>query len=43
MKNLYRSLGIDPCFSTAYHPKTQGQVENNNKWLETYLQMFCAY
>jgi hypothetical protein len=43
MKNLYRSLGVNLRFSTTYHPKTQGQVENNNKWLETYLQMFCAY
>jgi hypothetical protein len=43
MKNLYRSFGVNLCFSTAYHPKTQGQVENTNKWLETYLWMFCAY
>ena len=26
-----------------YHPQTQGQVENNNKWMETYLQMFCSH
>jgi hypothetical protein len=42
-KSLYKGLGIKPCFSTAYHPQTQGQVENNNKWMETYLRMFCSH
>jgi transposase InsO family protein len=42
-KSLYKGLGIEPWFSTAYHPQTQGQVENNNKWMETYLQMFCSH
>ena len=26
-----------------YHPQTQGQVENNNKWVETYIRMFCNH
>ena len=43
MQTLHRSLGIDQCLSTVYHPQTQGQVEGNNKWLETYLCMFCDY
>ena len=43
MKNIYKELSIKPCFSTVYHPQTQGQVENNNKWMETYLQMFCSH
>ena len=43
MWNLYKDLGIDQWFSTAYHPESQGQVESNNKWLETYLQIFSAY
>jgi transposase InsO family protein len=43
MRNLYRNLGIDQRLSTAYHPESQGQVESNNKWLETYLRMFSAY
>ena len=34
---FFKALGIDQQFSTAYHPQTQGQVENNNKWLETYI------
>ena len=42
-KNIYKELGIEPQFSTAYHPQTQGQVENNNKWMETYLWMFCSH
>ena len=36
-RRFFKALGIDQRFSTAYHPQTQGQVENNNKWLETYL------
>ena len=43
MRNLYKNLGINQQFSTAYHPETQGQVESNNKWLETYLHMYSAY
>jgi hypothetical protein len=27
----------------AYHPESQGQVESNNKWLETYLRIFSTY
>ena len=42
-KSLYKGLGIEPRFSTAYHPQTQGQVENNNKWMETYLRMYCSH
>jgi transposase InsO family protein len=43
MRNLYKNLGIDQQFSTAYHPESQGQVESNNKWLETYLRIFSSY
>jgi hypothetical protein len=43
MKSLYKGLGIEPRFSTAYHLQTQGQVENNNKWVETYLRMSCSH
>ena len=43
MPNLHKSLGIDQCLSTAYHPQSQGQVESNNKWLKMYLHIFLAY
>ena len=43
MRSLYKGLGIDQRLSTAYHPESQGQVESNNKWLETYLRIFSAY
>jgi len=42
-KSLYKGLGIELQFSTSYHPQTQGQVENNNKWMETYLRIFCSH
>ena len=42
-RRFFKALGIDQRFSTAYHPQTQGQVENNNKWLETYIRMFCNH
>ena len=43
MRNLYKNLGIEQRLSTAYHPESQGQVESNNKWLETYLRIFTTY
>ena len=42
-KGIYKELGIELHFSTVYHPQTWGQVKNNNKWMETYLQMFCSH
>ena len=42
-KNMFKSLGIDQRFSTAYHPQTQGQVENLNNYLETFLRMFVNH
>jgi transposase InsO family protein len=40
---FFKALHINQHFSTAYHPQTQGQVENNNKWVETYICMFCNH
>jgi hypothetical protein len=40
---FFKGLGIDQRFSTPYHPQTQGQVENNNKWIRTYLRIFCNH
>ena len=42
-KELYKKLGIEHRLSTAYHPQSQGQVENLNGWLETYLRMFIGH
>jgi transposase InsO family protein len=43
IRKMFKALGIEQRFSTAYHPQTQGQVENLNGWLETYLRMFCDH
>jgi len=40
-RRFFKALNINQQFSTAYHPQTQGQVENNNKWVETHIRMFC--
>ena len=42
-KELYKKLGIEHRLSMAYHPQSQGQVKNLNRWLETYLQMFIGH
>jgi transposase InsO family protein len=40
---LYRALQIEPTFSTAYHPQTDGQSERLNQWLEAYLRAFINH
>src|SRR6266404_585363 len=42
-QRFFKGLNIDQHFSTPYHPQSQGQVENNNKWIEMYLRMFCNH
>ena len=42
-RRFFRALNIDQRFSMPYHPQTQGQVENNNKWIKTYIRMFCNH
>ena len=37
MKELCRLMGITQNISTAYHPRTDGQSERSNQWLEQYL------
>ena len=37
MKELCRLMGITQNVSTAYHPRTDGQAEWSNQWLEQYL------
>ena len=43
VQKMFKALGIEQQFSTAYHPEMQGQVENLNGWLETFLRMFCNH
>jgi hypothetical protein len=35
-------LQYDVHLSTVYHPQTDGQMEQTNQEVETYLQIFCA-
>src|ERR1700744_5852901 len=38
MKELCKILGVDQNISTAYHPRTDGQSERTNQWVEQYLR-----
>lgn len=42
-RSLCQQLGIEPHFSTAYHPETNGQSERANQWVDGYLRSFCNY
>lgn len=42
-KELCHILGIQVKLSTAYHPETDGQSENANKGMETYLRHFINH
>jgi hypothetical protein len=39
-RELCKLLGIQQNISTAYHPRTDGQSEQSNQWLEQYLQFW---
>ena len=41
-RELARILKYDVHLSTAYHPQTDGQTEQTNQEVETYLRIFCA-
>ena len=39
-RELCKILGIKQNISTAYHPRTDGQSERTNQWLEQYLRFW---
>ena len=41
MRALYKHLGIETGFTTAYHPQGNGKVERKNQEVEQYLRIFC--
>jgi transposase InsO family protein len=41
MRALYKRLGIETGFTTAYHPQGNGKVERKNQEVEQYLCLFC--
>ena len=43
MKELCRLLGITQNISTAYHPRTDGQSERTNQWIEQYFRFWVNH
>lgn len=43
LTKLYSLLGIEPRFSTAYHPQTDGQSERANQSIEQYLRIYTSH
>jgi hypothetical protein len=41
MRALYKRLGIETGFTTAYHPQGNGKVERKNQEVKQYLRLFC--
>ena len=39
-RHLFKTFGIYPSLSTAFHPQTDGQMERTNQELEQYLRGF---
>jgi len=41
-KEMCKALGIQQNLSTAFHPRTDGQTERMNAWIEQYLQPWTS-
>jgi hypothetical protein len=41
-KAICKSTGIQQNISTAFHPRTDGQTERMNRWIEDYLRQFVS-
>ncbi len=41
LKHFYQKTGTKQNVSMAYHPQTDGQLEQSNQWLEQYLRHVC--
>lgn len=42
LRELYKRLGIEPHFSSAYHPESDGQTERVNPFIEHFLQVYMS-
>ena len=42
-REICKNLGITQNISTAYHPRTDGQSERTNQWVETFLRFVTDY
>ena len=42
-RELCKLMGIEQNISTAYHPRTDGQSERTNQWVETLLRFVTNY
>lgn len=40
--SLFQAIGTQLCFSTAYHPQTDGQTERVNQVIEDILRAYCS-
>ncbi|CEL61535.1 Retrotransposable element Tf2 155 kDa protein type 1 OS=Schizosaccharomyces pombe (strain 972 / ATCC 24843) GN=Tf2-1 PE=4 SV=1 [Rhizoctonia solani AG-1 IB] len=40
LRGLYKCLGIDPHFSSTYHPESDGQTERVNQFIEHFLRSY---
>ena len=41
-RDLCKSLSIEVCLSSAYHPQSNGQTERTNQTLEQYFRCSCT-